>query len=134
MKNEEIVYIELNDWFEGRDYPACEPFKSWFRTKPTSEVKYPLPKFRDEKWLIENQLVCVEGSIDMSLNYCITAPKSWVESTIPMILTEYKQFLRYPDEDQNPPFGRFDCPFLPYTKENIGLHRWDEDEGWLYEE
>ena len=113
----EIVYFELNDWFCGQDYPNAEPFITW--------MGYPLPIFRDKNWVKNNKLVVVETHVDMSLNYCITAAKSWVEKNCPELLTTYKDFIRYPEEDDELPYGRFDCPFMEYTEENIGFHYYD---------
>ena len=79
--------------------------------------------------LIENKIIVVETIIDMSLNYCVTAPKEWVEKNCPCILNS--KFIRKPDKN-NEVFGRFGCPFKPYTKENLGywFAGWDEFENW----
>ena len=68
----EIVYFELNNWWPGRDYPDKEPFLSWFE----DDCKL---QFEDTSWLMANQLCVVANLIDMSVNFCITAPKKWVE-------------------------------------------------------
>ena len=67
----EIIYFEVNDWSPGRDCPDCEPFDTWLDVDNLN--------FRNEQWLIENKIIAVETIIDMSLNYCVTAPKEWVE-------------------------------------------------------
>ena len=36
-------------------------------------------------------------------------------------LTDYQEFLRYPDDDDDDVYGRFGCRFLPYEEENIGV-------------
>ena len=73
------------------------------------------------KWVKQNKL-CVEmNTIDMSVSYRITAPKSWVEKNCPELLTKYTQFICTPDED-GVILDRFGKEFLPYSEENIGLH------------
>lgn len=71
-------------------------------------------KFRDEEWIRENKLVVVESLVDMSMNFCITTTKEWVEENCPELLSTYKEFIRKSDEDDEVPYGRFDCPFLEY--------------------
>ena len=92
-------------------------------------------KFRDEEWVKENKLVVVESIVDMSLNYCITATKEWVQLNCPELLTKYIQFVRYGEEDDELPEGRFGCPFLGYDEGNIGYHYAEEKTdsfGYLY--
>lgn len=115
----DIVYFELNNWSPGRDYPNAEPFVSWLADDLNQA-------FRDENWIKENKLVVVDSLVDMSSNYCVSAKKDWVESHCPELFTEYTQFIRTTDEDEDVPYGRFGCPFLEYTEENIGLHIADE--------
>ena len=38
------------------------------------------------------------------------------------MLTDYREFLREPEDGEEVPYGRFDCPFLEWTEENIGWH------------
>ena len=128
----EVVYFELNNWFSGRDYPDAEPFLSWMECN--KENKYYI-QFRDESWIEENRLVVVESLVDMSMNFCITATRDWVEQNCPELLSTYKEFIRQPDEDDEAPYGRFGCPFLEYKEENIGYHYADEvecDGYWQY--
>lgn len=125
----EIIYFELNNWAPGRDYPDCEPFLTWMEDDLNIV-------FRDENWVKENQLVVVESLLDMSLNYCITATKEWVQRNCPELLTKYTQYIRVSEEDNNElPEGRFGCPFLEYNKDNIGCHYAVEKEnnyGYFY--
>jgi hypothetical protein len=121
----EVVYFELNDWFSGRDYPDAEPFLNWM--KCNKENKYYI-QFRDESWIEKNRLVVVESLVDMSMNFCITATRDWVEQNCPELLSIYKKFIRQPDEYDEPPYGRFGCPFLEYEEKNIGYHYADEVE------
>ena len=117
----DIVYFELNNWFSGRDYPNAEPFLSWMKDDLNQ-------KFRDEEWIKENKLVVVESLVDMSMNFCITATKEWVEENCHELLSTYKNFVRKPEDDEDVPYGRFGCPFLEYKEENIGYHYADEVE------
>ena len=77
-KDEEIVYFEINNWFAGRDYPDDEIFCKWINDY----------QFRDDEWCKENKLCVMCGAIDMSMNYCVAAPKSWVEEHCPKLLTD----------------------------------------------
>lgn len=135
-----IIYFEFNNWFNGRDYPIGEPFETWV----------PQFYFRNDEWCKENQLCVVESYVDMSVNWCITATKEWVEKNCPKLLEDedyditilrygadgnreiietynYKNFLREKDEDGEV-YGRFDCPFLEWREENFGSHFYDEEE------
>lgn len=112
----EVVYFELNNWMPGRDYPEAEPFIEWM----SNDLKQ---QFEDEEWIKENKLVVVESLIDMSVNYCVTAPKEWVEKNCSELLAKYEEFLRVADEV---PVGRFGCPFLEWSEENTGFHFADE--------
>ena len=121
----DVVYFELNNWFAGEDYPNAEPFLSWMRNDLNI-------KFRNEDWVIENELCVVASMVDMSSNFCITAKKEWVEKNCPKLLTDYKEFLRYPekyeDEDEDGDvYGRFGCHFLEWSKENFGITYDDEE-------
>ena len=117
----DIVYFELNNWFSGRDYPNAEPFLSWMRDDLNQ-------KFRDEEWIKENKLVVVESLVDMSMNFCITATKEWVEENCHELLSTYKNFVRKPEDDEDVPYSRFGSPFLEYKEENIGYHYAEEVE------
>lgn len=117
----DIVYFELNNWFSGRDYPNAEPFLSWMKDDLNQ-------KFRDEEWIKENKLVVIESLVDMSMNFCITATKEWVEENCHELLSTYKNFVRKPEDDEDVPYGRFGCPFLEYKEENIGYHYAEEVE------
>jgi len=137
---EEIVYFELNNWFTGRDYPSCEPIASWVNES----------KFNDDQWCKDNKLCVLAGTIDMSENWCITAPIAWVQNNFPQLLTDehytytllvhrggsepekldydkaYSDFRRYPDEDGEVE-GQFGWMFLEYTEDNFGV-TWYEDD------
>lgn len=137
--NDEIVYFELNNWFEGIDFPNTEPFITWCSND------YNL-YFNNEKWVKENKLCVVQTIIDMSVNWCITATKEWVEENCPDLLSNksyditsiiydhegehkktesfmYNSFLRTPDQ-YGDVYGKFDCKFLEYNENNIGITRY----------
>ena len=117
--DKEIVYFELNNWFCGQHYPDEEPFLTWLHDDLNIY-------FDNEEWVKENKLCVVFSLVDMSSNYCITATKEWVESNCPRLLTEYKQFLRYPDEN-GCVYGQCGHKFLNYSEENIGI-TYNDDE------
>lgn len=123
---EDIIYFEFNDWTPDKGYPACEPYENWLGLSEKSKIK-----FRDKEWLNQQQIIVVETIIDMSLNYCITAPISWVKTNCPSLLTKYKQYIVKPQSDGKV-IGQWGCPFKPYTKENIGYWYagWDEFNNW----
>ena len=110
----EIVYFELNNWCAGRDYPDNARFIYWMSDDENI-------KFIDPLWVETNGLCVVWQFVDMSDNFCISAPKEWVEKNCPELLTTYKKFLRYPDSAWNV-YGRFGTKFLEYTDTNIGIH------------
>ena len=65
----------------------------------------------------------------MYMNFCVTATKEWVENNCPKLLTEYKQFLRYPDKDGYVYGQNDDDEFLPYEENNIGIkYKYDYEE------
>ena len=112
--DKEIVYFELNNWCRGKHYPDDEPFTTWMG-RDTNIY------FNNEKWVKENKLCVVRSIIDMSMNFCVTATKEWVENNCHKLLTEYKQFLRYPDEDGYIYGQNDDDEFLSYEENNIGI-------------
>jgi len=84
---EDVICFEINNWFSGRDYPAEEPFLTWIREE----------SFQNDQWCRENQLCVKYGLVDMSMSYCVAAPRSWVEENCPNLLSdkEYKYPLVY---------------------------------------
>lgn len=112
--NDDIVYFELNDWWVYDYYPNAEPFVSWMEEGPGTI-------FSNYEWVKENELCVVGEVIDMSLNFCITAKREWVNKNCPNLF-EYGIFLRYPN-DNGEVYGLFKTKFLEYNVENIGF-RW----------
>ena len=143
---EEIVYFEINNWFCGRDYPKDDVFKKWIATY----------QFRDDEWCKKNKLVVLCGNIDMSISYCVAAPKSWVLENCPKLLTDeeyeykiitcgwdketnepketvdihtkkYSDFLCHPDEWGDVYSLIDDWQFPEYCEENFGV-QWHKDD------
>lgn len=113
----DVVYFELNNWWYGADYPANEKFYTWVgNNKDESWHMY----FEDEKWVRKNQLCVVSEIIDMSNNWCITAPRRWVLDNCPELLTDWKKFLRFLDWDGKV-YGKFGTEFLEWKEENVGI-------------
>ena len=127
MKEDKIIYFELNNWMVVDDYPDAEPFISWMddtydRDEGNSWIRDP----KDfAKWCQDNELCVVYSLIDMSCNYCVSAKESWVKENCPELLTKYTEFIREPEDEEEAPYGRFDSHFKLYDKNNFGL--WVED-------
>jgi hypothetical protein len=132
----DIVYFELNHW-STEYYPDEEPFESWmsdYYETPEEKAKSWIqePKIMD-KWYKDNGLCVVVSIIDMSVNFCITAPRAWVEEHCPRLLTDYPQFLRTPDEDGEV-IGYFDGHFVEWSEENCGIwYDIDDEDGYKLE-
>lgn len=126
--DKDIIYFELNNWMSEDDYPPEEPYISWCCTGKTEDGKYTQPKLRDKDWVKENKIIVVESLLDMSMNFCITAPKEWVEENCPNLLTTWSKFIRIPEEGCDLPEGGWGTPFLPYEEKYIGYHYAEEDE------
>lgn len=109
----DIVYFELNNWFPGEDYPDNERFAKWMGDDLNII-------FDNVDWVKENKLCVVRTLIDMSLNFCITAKREWVEENCPELFTQYTKFLRLPDE-YGDVYSRFGMTFLEYCEDNIGI-------------
>lgn len=113
MENE-IIYFEINHW--SYDYhPRQEPFPTWMDDMNLS--KY----LRNEEWVKENKICVVTFPVDMSIDFMVTAPRSWVEKVCPaLLLEENNKFIKHPEEGEETPAGNFQGYFLPYTEEYIG--------------
>lgn len=124
--NDEIIYFELNNWFPGINYPNAEPFTKWLGD---DNKLY----FCCDRWCKENKLCVSIAIIDMSVNFCITALRSWIEENCPKLLSDeedddgnpYSEFLRPTKESD------FGVPFLEYSDSNIGVTWFDcSKSGW----
>ena len=140
--NQEIIYFEIDNWFSGRDYPNDEIFRKWVAEN----------QFSNDQWCKENKLCVVAGPIDMSMCWCVAAPRAWVEENCPKLLTDeeftyatitcswkdgkeiqkreehtkkYSDFLCYPDEEGDV-YGHIeDWHFREYCEENFGVE-WND--------
>jgi hypothetical protein len=110
----EVVYFELNNWFAGQDYPDEEPFLSWMRNDLNQF-------FRDDDKMKKQKLCVKYDMLDMSQNFCITAPRSWVEENCPKLLTEFKKFVVVPEDVEDIPESKHGYRFLEYCEENFGV-------------
>lgn len=138
----DIVYFSFNNWFSGRDYP--------------NDLKYNelvnCGRLSDKEWAKENKLVIVTGYIDMSINWCIAAPRKWVEENLPELLSDkeytyqlisyykgeetietytkkYNDFVYPCDENGEAPLEcNYGMPFKEYDENEIGIHWVEEDE------
>lgn len=128
---EDIVYIELNNWMEGWDYPLDEGLYPLIDIY-SDEVER--PPFCDDAWCKEHKICVLCGPIDMSINWCITAPISFWKEWCPNLLTDkefqvkenaevfnYSSYRRLPREDGSI-LGQWEWKFLPYKEENYGVH------------
>lgn len=119
MTTLDIVYFELNNWICGKSYPNAEPFLSWL-------TDFNDIKFDNINWIKKNKICVVESIIDMSINFCITATKEWVDDNCPELLTKYMEFLRFPDEYGDVE-GKWGNHFKEWSEDNIGLYYEYED-------
>lgn len=134
---EEIVYFSVNNWFCGMDYPPTKNFKKWLGNDFNQS-------FKNDAWCKKNKLCVYWGNIDMSLNYTVSAPKSWVEKNCPELLTDdifefsyqitgregtktvtekkhYNHFVHTPViEGDTPDEDGLGMPFREYCQENFG--------------
>jgi len=141
----DIIHLQLNNWFSGRDYPSEEPFIYWISNN----------KFCDDEWCKENQLCVNAAYLDASINWCIAAPRAWVEEHCPIILSEgnftyFTQQSYWNDEIDKAEWktiqhvkwysefivrgneGRWGTHFPEYKEENYGVHWEVEDEDGHY--
>lgn len=90
MANKDVIYFSVNNWFCGRDYPDTKNFRKWMSDDFNQS-------FRNDEWCKENKLCVYYGTVDMSTNYTISAPREWVEKNCPELLTdnEYTYVIRY---------------------------------------
>lgn len=118
----DVVYFELNNWECGKYYPEEEPFLTWM----DDDLKL---YFEDESFVMDNNLCVVVSLVDMSVNFCITAPKEFVDKNCPNLLTneELSKFVREPDEDGIVE-GMFGSKFLEWSEENVGVHYENEEQ------
>lgn len=153
MDKKEVIFISVNNWFSGRDYPPTKNFRKWLGDDLNQT-------FRNDAWAKENKLCIYYGIIDMSQNYTISAPREWVEKNCPELLTDeeytyytitsrpkkkifggyeyeevreehkkkYSDFVYAPEDGEDTPYrDRFDMPFREYKEENFGSEYYETD-------
>lgn len=81
MENNDVIYFSVNNWMSGENYPPTENFKKWLSDDFNQS-------FRNDAWCKENKLCVYYGTVDMSTNYTISAPREWVEKNCPELLTD----------------------------------------------
>ena len=64
--------FEINNWSPNKTYPCEEPFITWL-----DEETFDL-YLVNSKWVNEQGIGVVYSFIDMSINFCICAPKQWI--------------------------------------------------------
>lgn len=114
---EETVKFSVNNWAPGKDYPEDFPFCLMGAASP----------FAHQDWCVENKLCVVASTIDMSCNFCITAPKEWVEKNCPCILGSKFEYAPSAESD------KWGIPFRDYLPKNFGCIGYDDDEGEYFE-
>ena len=116
MSSKDIIYFSVNNWDCGIDYPDTEIFRKWLGE---DEDQY----FMNDEWCKENKLCVYCGTIDMSCNYTVSAPKEWVEKNCPELLTNYSDFIFLPKEGETKPeYDFWYQPFPDYCEENFGCN------------
>ena len=149
---DDVIYISINNWFCGENYPPIKKFKKWLRDDLNQ-------KLEDDKWAKRNKLCINHGVLDMSVKYTISAPRKWVEKNCPELLTDdeytydivyygrdgqtrktftkkYSDFVYKPYEgDETPDEDRYGMPFRKYCKKNFGseyyeTYYWEDDDKW----
>lgn len=105
----EISYFELGDLIQNIDYPDDDLFFNL--------VKYNL---KDDTYAKANKLCVGIGEIDWSSTYCVSAPTAFIRDNYPSLLSEYHEFLRYPNR-YGKVYGRYGHLFVPYEEVNFGI-------------
>lgn len=115
----ELIKFTLNHWNAGSGYPDCEPYLTWMSDDHIAEY------FGNDTWCKENKLAVVLGLVDMSYDFCVIAPKEWVEKNCPEIIGS--KFECSLDTKVN----GWGTPFAPNYEDYIGFYGYNDD--WDYE-
>lgn len=115
----ELIKFTLNDWLIGYDYPSIEPIKTWLSNDKMFMY------LGNDAWCKENKLSVIIGSVDMSIDFCITAPKDWVENVCPWVIGSDCEL---PIESLT---NDFFTPFSPDYESFIGCYSFIDN--WNYE-
>ena len=65
----------------GENYPPLKCFHKWLGNDLNQS-------FKNDEWCKKNKLCVYYGTVDMSTNYTISAPREWVEKNCPELLTD----------------------------------------------
>ena len=153
-----IIYFSVNNWFCGRDYPPTDNFKKWlgddlnqsFRSNEWCKqnklcvycgnidmsMNYTVSAPRE--WVEKN---CPELLTDKEYTYYTRqsdAKESVKQGKTVWITKEergkYSDFIYTTQDDNDPPYDKFDQPFREYNEENFGSEWYDNDNAWYDEE
>ena len=81
MGKQDVIYFSVNNWFSGENYPPTKNFEKWLSDDFNQS-------FKNDEWCKENKLCVYYGTVDMSTNYTVSAPREWVEKNCPELLTD----------------------------------------------
>lgn len=116
---DDVVYFEVNNWFCGRDYPDDDPFHVWM--KDDNIYNHTAPGLTNLQYVKENHIVVLACRLDMSMNFCVSAPLLWVQENCPCLLLEKNaKFIRYPGTDGQV-YGKYEHRFLPCDQNHWGI-------------
>lgn len=110
------MQFELNNWSPGETYPYKEPFITWL-----DEENFEF-YLTDGKWVKEQGIGVVYTFIDMSINFCIYAPKKWIEENCPKLFN-YPKFFR-----EKSKWG------IPFKEKGLWFARLGKDGKYILEE
>ena len=113
--SKEIIYFHMATKGAGENsYPPIEPFISIMNNKND------IPFVFGDEWAKENEVCVVMECFSTFIKFYITATRDWVEKTCPALLTEHKEYLKYPDEGGNV-YTTNRNKYLKYEPENFGV-------------
>ena len=127
LKMEEIIYLEFNNWFGGRDYPEIPNIEDWVGGCDRPGYKSPL---LNDEWCKAQKICCLTNDTYIT-DFCYSrGQEQWWTKT-----EEYSfdQFRRMPEDGDEVAYGRFGWRFLEYKEENFGL-TWCADEDNIIDE
>lgn len=113
--NKEIVYFHMATKGAGENsYPPIEPFITIMNNENDISSVF------DDEWAKENEVCITMECFNTFIKFYITATKDWVEKNYPTLLTEHKEYLKYPD-DENNTYTTKKNKYLKYEPENFGV-------------
>lgn len=100
------IVFEFNNWFRGKDYPPIHIVDEWMSNY----------QLRSDDFAEKNDLVIMTGPIDMSSNYIVNAPITFVEQFLPELLTDDTYTYEIITRRYNPETKDYDEESQEYTK------------------